>query len=272
MRKLSGIIINIMLISVCMGVIPAQADEVGRLTGRVLTTDGKPLSDGMVFFFRNDTGPAPRPERYWRVPDFINALDGEGRFSVKLPPGSYHIGAIKRKDGRKMVGPPDEGDLFYLSRSVTNEPVTFRVETGRVTDTGDLKGAVPYVRRYEGNITGVSGRVLNENGKPVEGAIVFAYPAPGMIGVPEFVSERTGKDGRYLLRVDRAGSYYLRVRSVYGGGPPMEGEIVGKFGENAPAEVVLKTGRVKEGIDIKVRSFSYSEMMEKRKRIRDIGK
>jgi len=264
----AGILLSVLVIILCTAGVMAQEREIGNLTGRILTTDGSPLSDGMVFFFRDDSGPVPFPERYWRVPDFVGDLDREGRFFMKLPSGRYHIGAIRRKDGRKRIGPPDVGDLFYLSRSVTLEPVTFTVKKGQTTDAGDLSGATVYSGYPLTGITGVRGRVLDENSKPVEGAIVFAYSSARMIGMPLFVSERTGKDGRYLLRVERGGKYYLRVRSVYGGGPPVEGEIVGKFGEKSPAELTLETGRIREGVDIKVRRFSYSEMIQKRKDLR----
>ena len=90
------------------------------------------------------------------------------------------------------------------------------------------------------------------NGNPVKGAIVFAYFTETMTGLPPFTSYRTGKDGKYFISVSHTGKYYLRVRDVYGGGPPVAGAIMGGYGEEKPAPVYVRTGEITKGKDITV--------------------
>jgi hypothetical protein len=73
-----------------------------------------------------------------------------------------------------------------------------------------------------------------------------------MTGLPPFTSYRTGEDGKYYINVSQAGRYYLRVRDVYGGGPPVPGAIMGSYGEDEPAGVEVKKDKVTGGIDIAV--------------------
>ena len=57
------------------------------------------------------------------------------------------------------------------------------------------------------------------------------------------------------LRVHDSGNYYLRVRSVYGGGPPAIGEIIGVYGEKKPIPVMARKGEKVQGVNISVRRF-----------------
>ena len=70
----------------------------------------------------------------------------------------------------------------------------------------------------------------------MENAIVASYASDNLNGRPLFGSERSGKDGGYLLRVSGAGSYYLRVREVYGVGA-LDGENMLVHGGNTPKAV-----------------------------------
>jgi hypothetical protein len=55
--------------------------------------------------------------------------------------------------------------------------------------------------------------------------------------------------------VDVGGTYYLRARDIYGGGPPVPGSIIGQYGGNEPQGVVVNTGEITKGIDITVDRF-----------------
>jgi hypothetical protein len=52
--------------------------------------------------------------------------------------------------------------------------------------------------------------------------------------------------------VDKGGNYFLRVRDIYGGGPPVKGAIMGGYGQEKATSVNVKTGEITEGIDITV--------------------
>jgi hypothetical protein len=237
----------------------AREIKTGFVTGQFMIRDNGPLANGQAFFFNDATGPAPSETKYWRVPDHVAALDGNGRFSVELPSGKYYIGGIKRLSGKQHIGPPEEGDLFLGSRGSEGKPIpAYVVKTGERTDVGILSGASPFRRaavQYGPGITAIDGMVLYPDGRPAEGALVFGYLSPTMVGKPTFVSERTGKDGMYILRVNTGGRYYLKVRDLYGGGPPAAGAIMGSYGQEKPTEVTVKTGERTSGIMIKVIRF-----------------
>jgi hypothetical protein len=235
----------------------------GTISGQLMTKEGTPLSGGQAFFFNGATGPPPSAEKYWRIPDYVTRIDDQGKFSLSLPEGTYYFGAIKRTSGEK-IGPPKEGDYFFTSTDDKGLPKSYVVKNGTQYDMGTISGALPYRKsaaKPDIEITAVEGMILDTEGKPVEGALVFAYTAPTMVGKPLFASERAGKDGHYTLRVNDNGNYYLRVRSVYGGGPPAIGEIIGVYGEKEPIAVSTRKGETVQGVNIVVRRFYGKKTM-----------
>jgi hypothetical protein len=245
--------------SLLVGTAAARDIKTGFVTGQFTIKDSGPLANGQAFFFNDATGPAPSEAKYWRVPDHVVALDGNGRFSVELPAGKYYIGVIRRAAGRQHIGPPEDGDLFLGTQGVEGKQIpAYVVKIGEKTDVGILSGATPFRRtavQYGPGITAIEGIVLYSDGRPAEGALIFGYLSPTMVGKPTYVSERTGKDGTYILRVNTGGRYYLKVRDIYGGGPPAAGAIMGAYGQEKPTEVVVKTGERTSGITIKVIRF-----------------
>ena len=87
--------------------------------------------------------------------------------------------------------------------------------------------------------------------------LVFAFPSPMMFGRPLFVSERSDKDGKYLLRLYGGGKYYISSRTNYGGGPPTAEQTMGVYAKGQP--LTLETGEVKKGIDITVATIGAPE-------------
>lgn len=244
--------------AVTVGSALASAEEPrGTLTGQLLMKGGKPMAGGTVFLF-TAAGPPPAPERYWRVPEEVMTLDSAGRFTMELPPGSYHVGGVKREKEQE-IGPPRAGDHFLTSRDEQGEPRAFTVRGGETTDIGSLGEATPFDSAVTGKregITGIEGTITDPTGKPVAGALAFAYPTPEMSGKPLFVSDRTGADGRYLLRVREGGRYFLKVRDLYGGGPPAEGAVMGVYGDSVPQPLTVKTGNLTPQADIRVIRFT----------------
>jgi len=126
------------------------------------------------------------------------------------------------------------------------------IEKGKNLNVGVISEAVIFRREIPEDVTGISGKILDLSGNPVNRAIVFAYFTETMTGLPPFTSYRTGKDGNYFISVSRGGKYYLRVRDVYGGGPPVSGAVMGAYGEEKPAPVIVHKGQITERVDIKV--------------------
>ncbi|TLN23789.1 carboxypeptidase regulatory-like domain-containing protein, partial [bacterium] len=99
----------------------------------------------------------------------------------------------------------------------------------------------------------IAGRILDPDGKPVEGIRVHAYDHVQMSERPKFVSAKTGPDGRYELNLPEGGTYYLCARDKYGG-PPKVGDLFGRFdkGTVEPSGVTLSDGENRSDIDIAV--------------------
>ncbi len=236
--------------------------KTGYITGKLLVKGGGSMAGGTVFLFNDLTGPPPDLDKYWRAPDELAEIDKDGRFTAELAEGKYYLGAIKRVS-EKEIGPPQEGDIFFTSRDEKGNAKPYYITIGKKTDIGIIAEAIPFKRervKLTAGVTAITGTIYDVAGKPMERALVFAFLTPAMVGKPLFVSDRTGKDGQYILRVADGGKYYLKVRSVYGGGPPRtagvkspltEGEAKRGYVEESPIEVTVKKGEVLKGIDVK---------------------
>lgn len=229
----------------------AEEIKTGWISGKITIKDSDAMSGGMIVLFNVKSGPPPSADKYVRVPDIMGDIDTEGKFHLLIPEGKYYMGAIMRISG-DMAGPPLDGDYFIISQDQYGNPVSYTVETGKDLDIGTISGAVPFKRKVAEGVSGISGKIIDISGEPVEGAVVFAYITNTMTGIPIFTSYKTGKDGKYFISMDKGSQYYLRVRDIYGGGPPVPGAIMGGYGEEKPTAVTVITGEVTKDMDIKV--------------------
>ncbi|UCD34818.1 MAG: hypothetical protein JSU90_11100 [Nitrospiraceae bacterium] len=263
MRKylsmLSGVIVSIALMS--GGLFPAEKPletGAGFVKGLLVADGSGSLAGGTVFFFNELSGPAPSSTRYWRVPDYAFKISDDGSFQATLPAGSYYMGASKKLSGGPL-GPPQDGDLFFISEDEKGNPLLHKVQENQTLNMGTVTGAAPFSRTIlvtEG-ITSLEGTIRNEQGRPLDGMIVFAFSNPMMVGRPLYVSERSSSEGTYLLRLAGGGSYYLRTRDDYGGGPPSADQVMGIYGKGQPVTVV--TGQNLKGIDFTVTKVGIAE-------------
>ena len=118
-----------------------------------------------------------------------------------------------------------------------------------------LPGRIP---RDKG-VTAIEGVVVDQAGKPVANAAVLAYLNPTAEGRPTFVSDRTAGNGTFQLRVAGAGTYYLKVRSVLGGGAPLPGEFLNTTAEFATVTVTLAKDQILKGISLQGKWFNRQE-------------
>ena len=102
---------------------------------------------------------------------------------------------------------------------------------------GKIRGAVPFKKEWlpKGK-TAIEGSVLLKDGTPVEGVLVLASGDPKIREMVFISDRRTGADGKYIVRVDEDGVYYLRAKGA------------GKSSEKA----VVSSGETTKGIDIRV--------------------
>jgi hypothetical protein len=188
------------------------------------------------------------------VPDQLGELDNSGRFELQLPAGIYYLSAVNAPAGMPM-GPPPVGEPVYYKMNTKKEIQPFTVLAGKKTNAGVISSSLPHKRgsigKLDSIVTSIAGTVVDENGAPVEGAVILAHLKAGVQEMASYVSERTEKDGSFLLQVNDGGIYYLRVRSEYHGGAPNPGDIVNYNDPAGQLGVSLKKGEKLTGITIK---------------------
>ena len=231
----------------------------GYISGKWITKDIGPMSGAQVLLFNMAVGPPPASDKYLRVPEIKATIDSEGKFAVQVATGRYYL-VMRRRADKGTVGPPHDGDLQFYSRDKEGKARSFVVKAGRDTDIGTISEATVFRKqpsKYVAGMTAIEGTVTNAEGVPVEGARVFAYVSPEMTGKPRYASDGTGKDGRYLIKVNNKGAYYLKVRNHYGGGKPVAGEFMGGYGEPTEPKIVkVKKGEIRNAVDIKTDRFT----------------
>jgi len=237
----------------------SQDLQKGTVSGRIITPEGSPISPAQVLFFNAASGPPPSHQNFWRVPDYITKTDETGKFIIELPEGKYFLGAIKR-NSKESIGPPAEGDYLYSSKDSNGALKSFEIKAGTNTYVEVSSKAILYKKETDSlsETTAVQGTIFDDNGKPLKGVLVLAYATPAVKGRrtrPLFVSERTGDDGIFILKVNGSGTYYLRARSLREAGPPAAGEVISDLGAEGAVAVVLKKGQVVKGIEIRTRKY-----------------
>ncbi|GAB4239127.1 MAG: hypothetical protein OHK0028_16890 [Deltaproteobacteria bacterium] len=228
---------------------PAAGGDATGVRGRVALR-GEVVPGVVVYAYRDfDAGLASVPIA--KSP----GTNAEGVYDLPLPPGNYHLVAVKT--GASLLSDLREGDLFCF---YGGNPV--RVEPGRVTNVGFNLVRVgrdpPPDPAY-----GVSGVVLDEDGKPLEGAVVYFYksPADGFRGIPGFFA-RAGRDGVFRVRL-RKGTFFAIARKRESGdlfGPTLIGDRFAYYVRNP---VTLAEGGETRGIRMDaVRRLSMLENFE----------
>lgn len=243
--------------------IPARAGASLRtgaiIHGRMMMQGKIPMVNGIVFLYDKSMGPPPSPQdnKYWRVPDQITVTDKNGEFSFEVPEGTYYLTAAQ-KDPDVEMGPPQADEYNYFHGDAEGNPQPIIVTPGSRLNLGVLVPSLwsPNTVLRDKGITAVEGTVSDTEGKPVEGALIFAYLSKHITGRPIFISDKTDKNGKFLLRVHDGGSFYMKVRSVYGGGAPEDGEFQSITKDFEPFVVTLKKDQRLQGVQLKVKRFS----------------
>lgn len=256
MKKLYVVMLVVMTVLSATISFGAQELDNAAIKGTFLIKPGIPMSGAIFYLYNLATGPVPSGDKYWRVPDHAKPLQGDGSFSAEIPEGTYCIAAVQRARGTSRIGPPEDGDFFLLSIDDKGLPKKYQIKKGERLDVGTISGArqikAPFLIS---GTTAIEGTIQDAEGKPVEGAMAFAFLTPTVIGKPMFISERSCKAGRFLLRVPEGGTYYVKIRDDFGGGPPRAGKMQDGNREEPLTKVSVKTGEtVAVGI-LKVKMF-----------------
>ncbi len=214
-----------------IGLSAAEEAGYGHIKGRIAVEGEESAYGWLIKFFNAVTGPSPFTLEYWRISDFRERTDEFGGFLKELPEGEYYIVALKRSADNS--GNPKVGDLIY-PRADDIEQKRITVLAGETTDIGVISDAVPFRKEWAAQgRTGIEGRVLDNDGKPLVNESVRVYTKPGM-EKPSFAADnKTDDDGKFVLRLPEGGEYYFIVR-----------------GYRVPDPVTVKTGEMTGGVKI----------------------
>lgn len=217
----------------------SAGNEMGRIKGMVVT----PLEGTYLYVYKKGM------DLYGPAFTVSEATGPDGAFDLALPEGEYIVVARKRVSG-DTAGPVLAGD--NKSEFIN---LTVKGDMGELSILAPVKAGDERKLTGEAAVTktGISGRITDSDGNPVEGARLHVYDHVQMSERPKFVSEKTGPDGRYLLYLPEGGTYYLAARDKFGG-PPKLGDLYGRYDQGTiePSAVVVREGEIFPDVDITV--------------------
>lgn len=212
--------------------------------------DGAPLDRARVTLYQDG-------DTIFRGIGYASTLTNKnGDFSFSLEPGTYYAVARKRA-GDDRMGPLTAGDMFAYTHENPVEVVedsysvismNAATKLLKVKESGQevtLGGTV------KAGGTVISGTVVDKDGRPVAGVFASAYRDSMMTQKPDFMSQETGPDGRYVINISEGGEYFVGARNTIGG-PAEKGELLGRYAGNEDHSVNIATGQKVDGIDITV--------------------
>jgi hypothetical protein len=204
----------------------------GILSGQVVNETGSPLPGGVVSFFNAGKGVAPLTAGIHRIPDIVGRMNPDGKFNVKLTPGSYYMGAMVITDSGRGPGPPKAGEKFYYARDDKGDLREIAIGPGEEKSFGQVMVALPETFPAAKNLVTIQGRLLKDDGNPFVGGVVIVKTDINSQR-PDFVSPRTDESGRYEITLPADTPYFLlgRERSV---GRPVPGSYIGTYGSKVP--------------------------------------
>ncbi len=215
----------------------------GTVTGKVINNDGKSVKGGIVAFFKKKNAMPFVPRKYRFEPEEVAFIESDGVFKERLDSGIYYV-EVTQRASNMIIGPPGEGENHCISLDEKGMPREYIIKAGELNDIGEITGFKPYNKVKVDDInTGITGVVLSRSGSPVSGAVVFAHAHPSMTGNALFASDKTGKDGRYVLGVYGGGTYYINAEN-------MDDDSVDGTRVPERVPVTLEKGKVVSGFDI----------------------
>ncbi|GAB4369913.1 MAG: hypothetical protein Kow00128_16520 [Deltaproteobacteria bacterium] len=214
------------------------------VSGEVRDENGKPLSGGIVYFYRS-----PR-DGFRGIPGFFTRVGPDGAFRARLRKGTFFV-IVRRRESGELFGPTEIGDHFgYYVRNpvVLREGEAAGIRIDAVPRLGMLEKFEGFAPQERGITLHV--RVVDASGNPVPGVRVLAYRKEGMTGFPAYISGKSGGDGFADLTILEEGTYYLLAREKLGG--PAEEEWYGRYGGSPDHSIRVERGSVPADLRIEV--------------------
>ena len=180
-----------------------MALETGTLAGKVTDVDGKPVEGSVISVYFDDNSR--------RKPDYMSlGTDKEGFYSVVLPPGKYW--AVARFNSDKRIGPLTPGGKY------SGEPVEIEIsatsESREDFIVADIKDVARMGTDTAQDMVKLEGRIIDQEGKPVSMAYVFANKKKSKVEFPDYLSAWSDEKGRFFLYLPR-GEYYVGASATF---------------------------------------------------------
>lgn len=210
-------------------------EQMGNLSGQLFVED-KPLAKGIIALFPVQRGLPPISTDMRSIPEYLGRTNAEGEFSVDLLPGSYYLGMIQRENNN-TPGPPQPGEPFFFASEPSGALRQFTVAFQEKVAAGRINGAKPETFKEVSSTFTITGAVVDDQGQPFPEVLVFAKAEMSQ-SRPDFISERTGKDGLFTLRVPAGRTFYLFARPSIGFRKPAPGEAMGVYGVKSASGLI----------------------------------
>lgn len=217
------------------------------IVGQVrLKVDGRPLGDAYVNIYPDTISNLLGPSQFISSP-----TDQEGRYAIDLPPGTYYVVARKRMTG-DSTGPLSPGDYYSEHQRIVTEVLPGKRS---VVDLPVIAMKAPMFFKKEvvdrETTTGIRGRLVDLNGKPLPGGFAMAYTDVDMKRLPDYASTLSDAEGRFTIYLPTGGTFYLAAR-FHAWDMPQPGEPYGKL----EAPVVVDNGKFVEGVVMEMEPFT----------------
>jgi hypothetical protein len=180
-----------------------MAGETSLLKGKVTDFEGKPVENVMIFIYQS--------ANTRKQPDFVSSKsDGEGRFSIALPPGRYW--AVARVKKGEAAGPVVSGEKH------SGEPA--EIDMTGVGDlekdfiVADIREVARMSAKTRQEVVRITGRILESSGSPVKMAYALANRSEIFSGMPDYISGWTDETGHYTLYLP-PGKYHVGSSTTY---------------------------------------------------------
>lgn len=231
------------------------------ITGRITSKKSNdPVEGAYVNIYPDTISNLLGPSQYISTP-----TDADGRYTLDVPPGSYYVVSRKRMNDQPS-GPLSPGDLFSEHQRVVTRVVQDKLA---VVDLALAPMKAPmFFKKTTGERktdTGIRGILVDSTGKPAPGSFALAYTDSDIKRLPDYASTLSDSEGRFVIYLPEAGTYYLGAR-VHAWDMPRPGELYGTYGDPEPEPVEVSDGSFVEGIRIVLTPFTgtYKEGKSRR--------
>lgn len=220
------------------------------LTGKVFLKDsGDALGEAFVNIYPDTTSNLLGPSQYISSP-----TSKDGFFTIDVPPGTYYVVARKRMTG-EASGPLAPGDFYSEHKRILVEVKSAkmaRVDLEVVPMKAPMFFKKNLVERQTD--TGIRGRLVDVEGKPVPGSFAIAYVDRDLKRLPDFASTLSDANGQFTIYLPEGGTFYLAAR-VHAWDMPRTGELYGKLGGEDAAPLTVEKGSFVEDVTLTLTPF-----------------